>query len=101
MASEIRTGPQGGALLVLQLDCGHDLWSGAGRRSRIPKTVRCLACAEPVLVGCLGGCGATADAKTRATRWVFFRAWWCLSCAARELPGILASHAARQAARGA
>jgi hypothetical protein len=87
LTATLRSGPNGAAFWLMELECGHQLWRYAGKSARrTPKTDTCVGCGSPTNVLCMGGCGAVADLPTRAEAWAFFRgAWFCIDCLRRLL----------------
>lgn len=90
LTATLRSGPNGGLMWLIELECGHQLWLYAKKSTtRVPKSETCVGCGGPTNIACTGGCGAVADLPTRAGRWAFFRgAWFCLDCLRRLLLGI-------------
>jgi hypothetical protein len=73
----LRTGGSGGTILVMELDCGHEVWRRIGKRKPSkPRTTQCIGCGSSLNAGCACGCGKVADVVERMSEWVWFRGQW-------------------------
>lgn len=77
LGCHLRTGSNGGTVLVMELDCGHELWRRVGKR-RVPKprTASCIGCGAPINAACACGCGKVGSIEERMLRWVWYKGQW-------------------------
>jgi len=77
LAHHLRTGANGGTVLVMELECGHEIWRRIGRRRNIkPRKVQCIGCGTSLNAACGCGCGKVADIDERMTQWTWYRLQW-------------------------